>query len=484
MRKNIFVFAILMALACTAPSVLGAEKSDLPLTTSSAEARSLYRDGQTALKNYNFNAARSDFRKAADLDPSFSLAHIELSFLAPNATEQFAELKKAVANKAQATPGEQLVVEWLDNAIHGKMIPAIQALNDILAQYPEDLNLSWQGAFWLAYRGVCESAIPIYERVISQDKTFAAAWHGAGECYIREGSVSKGLAAIKQTVVLLPKQPSIEIYYGETLARVGQYDKGIAHCKAGLGIDANAMEAWHCMAQAHAFKQDEARARDEYKRFLDAPGVNPNQHTTVALEWATTYVWQGDYKQADEAFAEVARQAHQAAQGQFEAEAYRAMALYNENANAGLELLRKAEHSLEEHTIAGLTLAAERARLLQTRELLALRLHDMDLAEATVKHLEQLAADAHLPAAERCYAGARGSLLVAQGKYQEAISFLQQDPDNALSMQQLVEAYRQTGAGKQSRATLDKLARNHSISVEQVLANKDLHKQKVQIASK
>ena len=483
LQKKLFLCGCLTALGCCfVTSAVAAEKGNLPITTTSAEALKLYQEGKSELK-YNTEAARKSWRKATELDPNFALAHVQLAFLAQNTTEQFAEIQKAIASRTHASPAEQLVVDWLDNALKGKMIPAIQALNDVLEMYPEDMDFNSEGAFWLQYRGACDRAIPIYESILKRDRSFANAWQGLGDCYIKSGSVSKGLAAMKQYVAQAPNQASSEIRYGETLAKAGQYDRAIAHCKTGLDKDSTAIQGWHCLAQAHALKGEGLRAREEYKRFLDAPGVNPMQHEAVALEWAATYVQEGDYKAADESFTAVATEAHKAALGQFEAEAYRSMALYHED-NSALELLAKADSSLQEHPISGLNRAGERAKLLQTRVMLALRLQDMSMAEAAVKQLGELAAAASMPAAERCHSGATGSLQVAQGKFADAIPYLQEDSDNAFSLQDLVVAYRKTGANKLSRATQDKLAKNPSLSLEQILVNKDSHKQKIQIASK
>ena len=70
----------------------------------------------------------------------------------------------------------------------------------------------------------------------------------------------------------------------------------------------------------------------------------------------------------------------------------------------------------------------------------------MEMAEATLKKLQDLAntsADANFQVA---YHGAAGAVLVAQGKYKDAIVHLEEDLRNPYAMRALVTAYEKTGA--------------------------------------
>jgi predicted Zn-dependent protease len=68
-----------------------------------------------------------------------------------------------------------------------------------------------------------------------------------------------------------------------------------------------------------------------------------------------------------------------------------------------------------------------------------------------------------------CYHGAAGATLVAQGKYAEAISHLQEDSADPLSMRLLWRAYQSTGAASDARTVAAKLATLNVPTVEQAL---------------
>lgn len=475
--------ALLIALCCSLGTrLLGQEKGELPITTSSPEALKYYYDGLRELRAYNFAAAQDKWRKAIELDPNFAMAHLHMAFVPVSPVDQVMQLQKAIASRDSVSPGEQKLLDWLANAMQGKMISAVQAMNDALAMYPEDNTVNWGAALWLQSRGACDRAIPIYERVLSHDKDFTPAWRGLGECQIRRQEFDKGFAAMKKYVALLPQQPTPEIYYGMALVRADRYDEGITHCQAALDIDANSLEAWRCIAMAHALKGDGKRARTEYERIVESQRVT--LALSGAMETAATYVQEKNFKEADRVFGEVAKKAHEAGLGINEAEAYRSMAIYQADNATAMELLKKAEAALGEHQLTRLDRNSKLAAILQTRVVLALRGQDMDTANAAAQQLQDLAQNSHFPAVEHASAGAAGAILVANKKYAEAMDTLEEDQDNPFSLQLLIVSCQKTGHEQGAKDAAKRLMRNNSLVVDQVMVLAELHKQKFQLAAK
>lgn len=478
------VSALAIALCCLFAASLVAQEANnqLPVTTRSPEALKLYRDGQRELRSYNFPAAQEDWRKALELDPDFAMAHLYLAFVPVNPMDQAVHAQKAIAGRGSVNPGEQKLLDWLLGAMQGKMIPALQAMNDLLAMYPDDSTLNWGAALWLQSRGACDRAVPIYERVLNGDKDFIPAWRGLGECYIRKQDFDKGFAAMKKYVALLPQQAVPEIYYGLALVRAGHYEDGIAQCQAALALDADSTEAWRCVAMGHALKGDGKRARTEYARIVTSPRVS--FALTAGLESAATYVQEKDYKQADKAFTEVAEKAHAAGFGITEAEAYRAMAIYQSDPAAAMELLKKAETALEEHQVSRLDRYSKQAAILETRVVLALGAQDFDTADQAAKQLQELVETSHSPVVEHASAGATGAILVGRKQYGEAVTYLAEDSDNPFSLKYLITACEKLRREAAAKEAVKRLVRNNSLAVEQVMILAEFHKQKFQVASK
>src|SRR5262249_34917497 len=149
---------------------------------------------------------------------------------------------------------------------------------------------------------------------------------------------------------------------------------------------------------------------------------------------------------ADAAFRAVASQAHENDVAVQEAEAYRFMASYQTNGTKALELLKKAEAVLQEkHTLPKATQQQELAVVLRERVSRVLREDNNELADATLKQLHDLADSTHDQVVQIAYDGAAGAVLVAQGKYDEALTHLAEDNRNPISLNLMVRAYQKIG---------------------------------------
>jgi hypothetical protein len=93
----------------------------------------------------------------------------------------------------------------------------------------------------------------------------------------------------------------------------------------------------------------------------------------------------------------------------------------------------------------------------------------MDSAWKTVKQLETMAGTSRSQVIQLCYHGAAGALLVAQGKFADAIPHLQEGIADPESMRLLWHSYTSTGATSEAQAIASKLAALNLPTVEQAL---------------
>ena len=80
----IFLFGMLSP---AVPFAKSASDGKIPVTTKSAEARAAYLEGRDLLEKLRGTDARAHFKRAAELDPSFAMALLQLSFTQPTARE-------------------------------------------------------------------------------------------------------------------------------------------------------------------------------------------------------------------------------------------------------------------------------------------------------------------------------------------------------------------------------------------------------------
>src|SRR6185437_13329739 len=94
------------------------------------------------------------------------------------------------------------------NSSEGKIIPAIQAMNSVLEEYPKDKMLAWLGGIWIENQQQITRAIPIFERAIKLDPNFAAPLNELGYCYAAFATLTVPLPLCSATSPCCPMNPT------------------------------------------------------------------------------------------------------------------------------------------------------------------------------------------------------------------------------------------------------------------------------------
>ncbi len=357
----------------------------------------------------------------------------------------------------------------MTNSSEGNMIPAIQAMNEVLNEYQNDKFLAWLGAVWVENQQEITRAIPMFERAIRLNPDFAPPLNELAYCYARVRKFDKAFATMQRYITLLPNESNPQDSYAEILRMAGKFDQALIHYHASLKIDPGFVFSQIGIADTYALMGDEPRARAEYALAIQ----HANSKTEAAiwgLQSAITYIRENNYSAADAAFRTVARQAHENDLAVPEAEAYRIMASYQENGVSAMDLLTKAEEVLQEqHPLSKTARQEELALVLRQRASRANRGGDTALAGATLKRLQELAETSHDQVIQIAYEGAAGAMLIAQGKYEEALSHLEEDDRNPISMKLMVLAYQKTGAKELADQLSATLANWNEPTLEQAL---------------
>jgi hypothetical protein len=214
-------------------------------------------------------------------------------------------------------------------------------------------------------------------------------------------------------------------------------------------------------------KEDEAR--DEYARAIVFT-TSENDKVEYELQSALTWIRENNRKQAERALGEVAKHAHMVGLARLEAEAHRALAIYEPDHKAAMKQLQAAQAALDEHhEISRTDRDEEHARILRVRAVRSAEAQDMASASAEVKQLENMTQNSRSQVIELSYHAAAGAVLAAQEKYAEAIPHLEEDSVDPLSMKLLWRAYSSSGETGQAQALAAKLSTLNVPTLEQAL---------------
>lgn len=470
-----------IAFACFTVLPLSAKNdpSRMQITTKSPRARALFEEGLKKMELLHLQAAGVEsMRQAVQADPHFALGHIFITFFSQDPVEQVVQREKALATRQYAGPEEQLVIQWVTNASQGHWVPAIQAMNSALDRYPHDKDLAWMAGRWLlVLQRQGQRALVLFERAIKIDPQFADAWNEIAYCYASAGDFDKAFAAIRHYADLIPNQANPQDSFAEISRLAGRFDDALEHYRKSLKIDPSFLDSQLGLGDTYALMGDQPRARAEYAIAIQEGA--PVQKVAWGLQWAATYVRDGDLTGADLAFRQIAQQARELGFANYEAEAYRSMALCQKEDIAAAELLRKAEAVLQEDHKAPQALLNEELAAVWRADV-ERTVHDGDSAraQALLQRLSDLAASNNTDALIGvAYSGAAGGVYLAQGNYAEAILDFQDDGANPISMRGLLVAYEKSGQRENAERTAAALASVNMPVIEQALVVPEFRKE-------
>jgi tetratricopeptide (TPR) repeat protein len=376
--------------------------------------------------------------------------------------------KQLIAN---ATPDERLQIRWLNGTKDGQIVPAIAAMNDLLSKYPNDKQFANTAAGWLcsneqAYNRGSE----LLERLLAKDADYAPAMNNIAYCYALGGRANLAPPWMDKYIAALPDQPNPQDSYGEISRMMSDFPAALEHYRAALKISPSFTSAQVGIATTYALMGEEARAREEYLKAIEMTKDAPTAMNDRLL-WAMTYFRENQIEQGRKAHMEVAEAAHKAGFAVQEAEAHRAKALFNPDVKGALRDLDAARAVLsEKHVLSSGDHDTELATILQTRAYIAANAGQKEVAKAALAPLTAMARTSRDNLIQQSYHSVNGATLLLEGMYADAVSELQYDPRNPLSLQLLAEAETKAGEPAAGRDALSRLAGIHDERVETAYA--------------
>ena len=476
MRELRFAVAVVLvcaaAIASNVKSPLTPSRKTAPkrvaVTTASPQARAIFEQAMVSFERFRINETLEFLRAATKKDPAFAQAFILISELTSDPEEQNQAREKAKSLASHVTPGEQLLIHWLGGVQEENYVPAIAAMNDLLAKYPQDPHLLFLAGRWLEYQDRYEQSAMLLEKAVALEPDYPAAVNELGYAYAHLRQFDKALAAMAKYVALQPEEPNPHDSYGEILRMAGKFDEALEQYRMAVRIDPS-FGSDLGIADTLALMGKEEEARAQYARGL--PFVKTEaERVDREMQSAATWVREYNYKQADHALREVARHAHGDGLAVAEAKAHRLMAMYEPDFRTVVRHLQAAENALNDgHPISKNDHDAEWARILGLRARRAGEAHAMELAASAVAQLQAMAQKSRSQVIQLCYHAGEGALLMARENYAEAIPHLQEDSENPFALRMLWQAYQQTGAQSEAEKVAKRLAALNDPTVEQAL---------------
>jgi tetratricopeptide (TPR) repeat protein len=453
----------------TAPQPSNPLTAVLPLTTKSPEARRLVEEALSLYLDRVEQAQSIEIlRKAIQVDPKFAMGHEFLAQISLDSAEQVGEQEKAFATRNHASSSEQMVIEWYQDAADHKLISAITKMNDVLSQYPHDKWVVWMATWWLMSQAQYERTIAVYERSGITDSPGLMNNMGYNYAYIRQ--FDKAFAMMDRYVAALPNDSNPQDSYAEILRLAGHFNQSIEHYRTSLAINPGFYSSQFGIADTYSLMGDQVRARKEYEIGFQKFSLPELQQILWKTREAATFVREGDYEGTEHAFQAIADYAHSRQNSQAEADTYRQMAMCQQNPKPALAFLGQAEAATQEgKNTLKTAILQELAQILRARVEVALKMGNKEMANSNLARLAAMSESSNDKLIELAYHGTAGAVLFSEHKYDQAISHLEEDPNNPFSLKLLATAYQKIGYSAGAKRTSETLTNLNDPTLEQAL---------------
>ncbi len=257
--------------ADTAPAAVAAEAGKtpappgdgkIPVTTASAEAKAEFLQGRDLAEKLQVTDSIQHFQKAADLDPGFASAELNLAISAPTGKEFFEHLNKAVSLADKASLGERLLILATHAGANNDAVKQKGYLDELVAAYPNDERAHFNLGNSFFGQQEFPRAIEHYKKAIELAPGYSTAYNILGYAYRQSGDYAGAEKAFQKYIELIPKDPNPYDSYAELLLKMGRFDDSIAQYRKALAINPNFTNAHQGIAMdlLYSGKPDQAAA--------------------------------------------------------------------------------------------------------------------------------------------------------------------------------------------------------------------------------
>jgi tetratricopeptide (TPR) repeat protein len=458
--RRIHLVTGVLALAVAFP--LMASPREMPITTSSAEARQIYVQARDKADNLELEAAAELAERAIALDPDFAMAYLLRAETIGGYPGFSRNLDKAVSLADKVSPGEQHWIRARKAQADGDGSAVRMHLAALATLFPDDEHVLLRLAGYQAFtvRNWTQAAVHL-RKATARAPSFAPAYNLLGYAEMALGDEDRAEASFKKYLSLLPDRPNPYDSYAEMLMKAGRYDESIAQYRKALEKDAGFVSSLAGIGTNQMFERQYDAARETFEQER-AKAADLDGQLDAMANIATSYVHEGKTGDAVGVFAEIASRAREAQRAERAVGAHLDAAFVLTEAgkpDAALQHVEEARTALKDETVPPpLRARLESAAALSHARVLAAQ-GQFDAARGELATTRPAIEERQLPGEIQRLNEVSGFVALRQKHYKEALALLQKgNGQSPYVLYQRAVASERLGQTTQASALFDKVA--------------------------
>lgn len=273
---------------------------EMPVTTSSEEAKRHFLLGLHELDMGRVPEARSHLSEAVALDSGFAIAHRYRAFVMPSTEASMAAIAEASRHKASASEAEQTLIGITEAAIESDAERQLTLARELTEAEPGSPRAWLQLAGVLAGMDRTAEEREAIGRAIEADSTFAPAYMQLGNSLLFAEPIDRAAAqrAFERAVELEPGEGTPHDLLGDAYRMRGQLEQAAAEYSRVSELEPENALALQQRGHVHSFLGNWEQARADYDSAI-AMGED-DEPATFAVYRAFVNVHEGNPQAAIE----------------------------------------------------------------------------------------------------------------------------------------------------------------------------------------
>jgi tetratricopeptide (TPR) repeat protein len=278
-----------------------AKSDEVPITTTSSEARQLFIQGRELAEAQHPEKANELFSQAIEKDPEFALAYLFKAGTASDA-KLFKEARaKAISLAPKVSEGEQKIIAahqaYYDE---NNVVKTNQIYQELAGLFPNDKRVQWY--LGGSYSNVREydKEIAAYERALAIDKSFAPAYQGLGYFYRWRNQYDKAEENFKAYLRLVPQEANGHDNLADLYRKMGKFEEAIEQYNEAVKIDPSLRSSQLKAGTTKFFMGKFEEGRQDLQKLMDME-TKPAYKLYDLMAIVRGYIYEGDYAKALEA---------------------------------------------------------------------------------------------------------------------------------------------------------------------------------------
>lgn len=210
---------------------------EVPITTSSEEARALFLEGRILYENIRVFEARNALEAAIAADPGFAVAYYYRAMCATSLADVQRHLRHAVDLSSKVSDGEQLIIKAAQAGFDGDYDLRLALLTELVKAYPGDPRAHWMLGIAYTHSGDTKKSVAEYRQAIRLNPDYAPSYNQLGYAQFRTGDYKSSEKAFQNYIRLLPDEANPRDSMGDLYTKMGRYEEAIDQYKLALEHD-------------------------------------------------------------------------------------------------------------------------------------------------------------------------------------------------------------------------------------------------------